>query len=211
MSFEKHLKNIGWTGAEIAVTVGGGIVATKFLDDRKLFKEKFASNPSWFEGSREGAPFMIKWSGGLKAAGSIFAASYVKNPWFKLVLFGIAYQGLVQQARVLTWDKTKNESRVGASSEDAKLDAELRALAEKHRTSGAEETSGHESAIASEMDGPEYLGATHDLGDRYQSAVAYAELGDRYQSSVAGVWDEDKAMGFNFHGSDSTTVGAYEE
>jgi len=215
MSLEKHLKNVAWTGAEIGVTVLGGIVATKVLDDRKIFKDQFAKNPSWFEGPRDGAPIYIKWSGGLKAGAAITAASYIKNPWAKLFLFGIAYQGVLQQARILTWDKEKNSARIGASSsETAELDKELRNLAKRHRTMGTDEMSGeHSSSIADGMEGPEYVSGYRELGDRYQSSVAgYSDLGDRYKSAVAGAYDEDDMMGFSFQGSDSTSVGAnYEE
>jgi hypothetical protein len=198
MDFEKVLKSAAWTEVEVGAVVLGGILGTKFLDDKKIWKEKFESNPEWFDGPREGAPFMIKWSGALKAGGAVVASTYFENPWIKLILIGIAVQGTIQQLRVLTYDKEKGDYRikkVGAKTA-TEIDAELAAQAKKYR----EMMQGPDY-----LNGPEYVGA-EDLGDRYKSQVAGGDdLGDRYKSQVAGIFDEDddRGMGFgNFESED---------
>lgn len=190
--FTTHLKKAMWTEAEVGVMLAGSIAAVKFLDDKKIFKDQFAKNPAWFTGSREGAPFYIKWSGGLKAVAALTAASYVKNPWIRLALMGVAFHGSLQQLRVLTYDKEKQKDRIDqigqSQKSQAELDAELKRLASEYRENLA---------------APDYVG--QPLTDRYQSAVA--GLTDRYKSAVAGndVFDETNPMiggGFSLMDSD---------
>lgn len=186
--FMTHFKKAAWTEAEVGVIMAGGVLTARFLDDTKIFKDQFAKNPAWFQGSREGAPFYIKWSGGIKALGALTAATYVKNPWIKLLLMGVALHGTLQQVRVITYDKTKGSFRVDQIGyrNQSELDTELRRLAEQHRG----------------MNGPVYIQAPEQaepLSQRYDTAVAYA--GNRYESAVAGVYDE---LGFNFMDSDSS-------
>ena len=136
MDFTKQLKNIAKTELEVVALVAGAVASNQFLADEKIFKEKFATNPTWFTGSREGAPFYIKHSGILKAAVAVYGSTFVKNNWLKLLLFGVAFQGTLQEVRVLTFDKTNNTDRFKAIGNAKELDDKLRALAEKARMSG---------------------------------------------------------------------------
>ena len=202
MTIEQRLKSVAWTEAEVGVVIAGAVIGGQFMDDRKLFKKKFAEHPEWFEADRHEAPFMIKWSGAIKAGGALFATTYVKNPWVKLFLMGVAFQGTLQQARILTWDKEKNHhriDRVGAGNMKD-LDAKLRAAAEQYRMKGPEY-----------VNGPDYVSGIPP-GERYESSVAFnpdVPLSERYQGSVAGVYDEtDLRVGRFSLGSDDS-VQAY--
>ena len=173
--FSVHLKSAAWTGIEVGAAVGGAIAAQTMLDTKKVFAKEYMANPQWFDGPRPGAPFKIKHFGAIKAAGAGIASTYTTNPWVKLFLMGFVFQGIVEEVRMLSWDPQKADYRfdkIGAA-DTAKLDEELKTLAENYRTNGPEYTYGR---------------ADEPLGDRFSSAVAGRSdepLGDRYISSVA--------------------------
>lgn len=197
--FTTHLKSAAWTGAEVGAVIVGGIAATEILDHRKIFKDVLAKNPGWVVGGREGADFMIRHWGAIKAGGACLAATYVQNPWLKLFLMGIAVQGGLEELRVLTWDKNKQDYRysmqgvdyTGAAGDAAALDAELKKLSEQYRIHGVD-----------------YTGASEDIpqADRYNSAVAGNDIpqAERYNSAVAGMDDEEMGKAFDLNGSDDT-------
>jgi hypothetical protein len=170
MPFEQHLKSAAWTGAEVGAVIAGGIAATKFLDHTKVFKEDFAANPGWFIDGREGAKFMIKHWGAIKAGGALLASTYVTNPWLKLFLMGVAVQGGLEELRMLTWDKNKQVYRFDqlGAGDVKQLDTELKALADQYRTTQG----GPDSGVSK----PEY-----------DSSVAKPE----YDSSVARSYEDD--------------------
>ncbi len=197
MEFKARVKSAMWTEAEAVAVVGGGILATKLLDDRKIFAKEFAMNPLMFEGARNMAPFKIKWSGAIKAVGACFAATYVTNPWLKLALIGVAVQGTLQQARIMTFDQNKMQYRLQMIGDpQTELDQKLKALAESQRQ---------------RLNGPEYVG---EAATRYESAVAGPQA-TRYESAVAGpeyigegdVYDEGSRTGWNYNSPDPS--GAY--
>lgn len=202
MDFTKTLKSIAWTEAEVGTMVAGAVLTSQFLDDTKIFKDQYAKNPQWFNGARDDAPFYIKWSGALKAGGALYATTFVKNPWVKLLLMGVAFAGTTQQVRVLTYNKTKSDYRLNAIGQGntSQLDEELRQLADQYR-----DTRGQNY-----VNGPKYINGSVPLSERYNSSVAAKEddLGDRYRSSVAKarirVYDEDDdfSMGWGFTSSD---------
>lgn len=205
MDIEKRLKDIAWTGGEIAVVIGGASVAQRFLNDEKIFKKHFSEHPEWFQGRRTGAPWYVKFSGGIKAAGALWGLQLVDNPWIKLGLMGFAFQGMLQQGRVLTHKEGEKGGlrKIGASDHEAlkKVDDYLRSQARLYQR---------------EINAPEYLGENHPsevgaFNNNYSSQVAGVfdemgmpvgapgDYGDRYKSQVAGIFDEGD---YNFHSSD---------
>ena len=208
MNFEKTLKDIAWTEAEVIAVGAGMIVSSKFLNDKKLFKKHYDQNPDFFEGSRHGAPFMIKWSGAIKAGGAIFASTHIKNPWAKLFLLGVALQGTVQQAKVLTFDEKTGKSRIGAGEGSTDSEA-LKKLDDALK--------GYAMDFREQINGTQYINGTVDnYTERYTSQVAGTQFingtvdnyTERYTSQVAGspeVYDED-SIGFNFHDDNDSWV-----
>jgi hypothetical protein len=204
MDFEKRLKDIAWTGMEITVIIAGASISQKFLNDEKLFKKKYESNPEWFEGKRDGAPFLVKWSGGIKAGVALLALQHVKNPWLKLGFMGVAFQGILQQARVLTWKEDHELQKIGAHEGESihELDTKLRNMAHQHRI---------------EMGGTEYINGENFVGaygNDYSTQVAGLvdemgnpvsnEYGSRYKTQVAGtIFDEGD---YHYRSSDRTQV-----
>ena len=173
-STEVKLKKIAWTELEVGAIVAGAVWSNQMFDERKFFKKDFEEHPAWFMGDRADAPWYIKWSGALKALGAVAAATfYVTNAWIKLLLYGVAFQGTLQQVRIWTWNKDTNAAMfdsIGQSSGSAKsLDAKLRDIAERYRATN----------------GPQYLGA---VVDQYSTAVSGAgePLSQRYDTSVSG-------------------------
>jgi hypothetical protein len=204
-----RLKDTAWGGLEVGALIAGAVVTTKFLDEHKVFKDEFTAHPEWFDGNRDGAPFKIKYFPGMVAGGALFASTYIRNPWVKLALMGVAFAGGVKQLRILTWDKDKSKfrfERIGAEGQDA----ELKALAEEYRA----KMNGPEYVSR-----PEYVEGQNNFGDRYESAIAAyggvkpeTTFADRYESAIAkGLYDEDEDVSihapFNFHGSDTTDIG----
>jgi len=198
MSFETRIKSVVWTEAEVATVIAGAVIGGQFVDDRKIWKEKFQQHPEWFEGPRANAPFMIKWSGALKAGAALYACSYVTNPWLKLFLMGIAFQGTLQQARIITWDKHQNVDRIHkiGDSSAAALDDKLRSMAEQYRATH----------------GPEYINLPDpEQSRRYETSVALPDpqQSERYTTAVAGVFDEDDFSPRSFSFKDSDPTAAY--
>ena len=179
---ETRLNTVKWSELELAAVIAGAVLVTEFLPDHKIWKKHYVSNPEWFRDGRHGAPFMIRWAGGIKAVSALYLSTYTTNPWVKLILMGIAFQGTLQQVRVLTWDAKKNQQRFNTIGDATQLDAQLKNLAEKYRTQG-----------------PEYIEGFRELGDRYTTQVAGTEIqADRYSTQVAGaedmIYDEDEVF-----------------
>jgi|SRR3984957_9686102 len=215
-----HLKDAAWSGLEVGAAIIGAVATTKWLDEQKLFKKEFASNPEWFNTNRDGAPFKIKYFPGMVAGGALFAATYAKNPWLKMALFGVAFAGGVKQLRILTWDKKKGDYKIKQIGDTAiEHDKALKEMAENYRQThvmeGPEYLSGEEG-----MSRPEYVEGQDHYGDRYESAIAAAvrkmypqmaeNYGNRYESSIAkGIYDEDEwpsdmKGAFSLEGADMT-------
>lgn len=94
--FKDHAKVAGYTVAEVAVVGGSMLLTKKFLDFETLFKNQIAADPKYKD------KFWMKHEGGIKLVAGALAASYVKNPWLKMVLIGVAVGGFIQEVRVLT-------------------------------------------------------------------------------------------------------------
>jgi hypothetical protein len=204
MTFEQRLKAVAWTEIEVGSVVLGAIASQQFFSDEKIFKKDFDEHPEWFMDGREGSPFLIKWAGGLKAGAALLTMTYVTNPWLRLVLMGVAFQGSLQQARVLTWNynaekEGKNPDRIKKIGDAASdLDAKLKAAADKYRTMGTEY-----------LNGPEYLSGSPDdpLATRYESSVSGSPddpLATRYESSVSGGMTKREEELFNLDVDDGT-------
>jgi len=144
--FMKYVKSVAWTELELLTIIGGAVASQQWVGDEKICKAQFATNPAWFQGNRDGAPFYIKHSGLGKAIAAVLIAGMIKKKegiagFAKLGLLGVAFQGTLQEVRVLTWDKTKGEARfkqIGTADDTAALDAKLRELAMQHRVNGPE-------------------------------------------------------------------------
>lgn len=200
MDLQKQLTQIAWTGGEVGMMVLGAVMSNQWISDQKIFAKQFKTNPSWFEKNRKGAPFYIQWSGGLKAAAALWGASMIDTSkggwgmWLKLFLYGVAFQGIAQQLRILTWNVAKDAERfdkIGAEKSEKEIDAELRQIAEEYRRT---------HGLDDDMGAPE----------QYSTTVAAPEpLSDRYDTSVAGTYDEDdftRPTRAAFTDSDSTGV-----
>lgn len=210
-TFTSHMKDAAWGGLEVGAAIGGAVLANKFLfNEEKIFKDKWATNPEWFQGGRMDAPWNVRYYPGLVAGGALLASTYINNPWIKMMLFGVAVAGGFKQLRILTWDKKRGDFKIKEIGDSAsRADAELKKMAEQYRRANEEEVKGPEYGLEKEeVRGPEYSGYP---GDRYESSIALSSiLGDRYDSSVAGevkkmiFSDDDDMMGFGFQTKDKS-------
>lgn len=91
--FKDMAKHTGMTLLEVGDVGVGMIASKKFLDFEKIFPNA----------DKEG--FFIKNQGAVKFIGGALGAAYVKNPWVKLFLFGIALEGGITAARKFTTNK----------------------------------------------------------------------------------------------------------
>jgi len=83
------------TAGEIGVVGGSMLLSQKFLDFNMLFKNQIAKDPKYKD------KWFIKHQGGIKFTVGVLAAINIKNPWLRLLAFGVAANGLVQEVRVL--------------------------------------------------------------------------------------------------------------
>jgi len=144
-------KHTGITVGEIGVMGASIILTKKFLDARILFKNAIEKDPTIAD------KWYIKHQGAIKIVGGAIGASMIKNPWLKMVMIGVALEGFITEAVVLSTNKSTGVSffdKIGAS--DEQIDAEM-----------IEATKG--------------IGG---YGDRFDSTVA--GYGDRFDSTVAG-------------------------
>lgn len=145
------------TTGEVGVITGSIIITKKFLDARILFAKQIAADPTYAD------KWYIKHQGALKVGIGVIAASLIKNPWLKMVAIGVAIEGAITEARVLTTNKTTGLSffeQIGAG--EAEIDAEMMEAANATKGMGG-------------------------FGDRFDSTVA--GFGDRFDTTVAGWGD----------------------
>lgn len=168
--FMAHAKRTGMTVAEIGVITGSIIITKKFIDARTLFAKQIEADPTYAD------KWYIKHQGAIKLVGGALAASYIKNPWLKMVCIGIAIEGAITEARVLTTNKSTGLSffeQIGAPTEQ-ELDQEM--LEAAKRMNGANDT---EDLMT------ERQSAVAGFQDNYGTMVA--GYGNKYGSMVAGM------------------------
>ena len=121
----------------------------------------------------------MKHQGAVKVAAGVVAASMIKNPWLKMICIGVAIEGAITEARLLTADKDTGISffeQIGAN--ETEIDREM--------MDAAAQVKGY--------------------GDRFDSTVA--GYGDRFDSTVAG-WNNRGAEQMNDNISSVTGVAGY--
>lgn len=133
--FEDTLKKGAWTAAEVAVVTGGAIIATHFTPATKIFEKQVTADPTYIQQP------LYKYWGGIKALAACGISTMVDNPWLKMGLIGVAVQGTIEQAMVLS-DKVQ---MIGAG-DNKSLNEKLKQLAETHRNSMMGNTT--QSAVA---------------------------------------------------------------
>lgn len=104
------------TAAEIGVVGGSMLLTQKFLDFNVIFKNQIAKNPDYVN------RWWIRHQGAVKFAVGVLAAVHIDNPWLRLLAFGVAANGLVQEVRVLAVkDGAPLFDKIGQNDLDAKL------------------------------------------------------------------------------------------
>lgn len=115
-NFKEKSKMAVMTAAEIGVVGGSMLLSQKFLDFNVLFKNQIARDPAYTE------KWWMKHQGAIKFAVGVIAAIHIENPWLRLLAFGVAANGLVQEVRVLaTKDGAPLFDKIGQSDLDKKL------------------------------------------------------------------------------------------
>jgi hypothetical protein len=92
-NFKPMIKKAGTTAAEVGVIGGAMILTKKFLDFEVIFPNVKKEN------------FLIAHQGGVKLLIGAAGAVMVKNVWLKLAFVGMAVEGFIREARVLTTNK----------------------------------------------------------------------------------------------------------
>lgn len=134
-NFQDHAKIAGMTMAEVGVLGGGMIVTSRFLDFNVIFKNQIAADPNYVN------KWHMKHQGAIKLVVGALAAAYIKNPWLKLLAIGVAVEGFIREARVLTTDSagTSLFDKIGNTQRDqenAAADARLAELARAYEVQG---------------------------------------------------------------------------
>lgn len=150
-------KKIGMTGAEIGTLAGGMILTKKFLDFNTLFRKQIEADPAFAE------KWFIKGQGWIRFGVGLIAASYVKNPWIKLIMFGVALEGAITGVRQLSGGFFEPIGRTGQKTLPP-ADDELLKLARQYDNS----MQGVNPAL------------------EYSSSVSGANPVDEYSSTVSG-------------------------
>lgn len=115
-NFKEKGKMAVMTGLEIGVVGGSMLLSQKFLDFNVIFKNQIAADPTYVD------KWYIKHQGAVKFAVGVLAAIHISNPWLRLLAFGVAANGLVQEIRVLAVkDGQPMFDKIGASDFDKKL------------------------------------------------------------------------------------------
>lgn len=115
-NFQEKSKMAMMTAGEIAVVGGSMLMSQKFLDFNLLFKNQIAKDPAYAN------KWFIKHQGAIKFSVGVIAAVHIKNPWLRLLAFGVAANGLVQEVRVLaTKDGQPMFDKIGQNDLDKKL------------------------------------------------------------------------------------------
>jgi len=160
-------KKIGITAGEIAVVGTAMIITKKFLDFNTLFKNKIAADPTFAD------KWFIKHQGAIRFGLGLAAASYIKNPWLKLAMLGIAAEGFITEVRVLTTDAAGTSFFDKIGNNNGMLppaDDELLKLAAQYDN----QLSGPENPVY-----------------QYGSTVAYTDPTQEYTTTVAGAGTVD--------------------
>jgi len=151
-NFQEKGKMAMMTAAEIGVVGGSMLLSQKFLDFNTIFKNQIAADPTYKD------KWFIKHQGAIKFAVGVLAAVHIQNPWLRLLAFGVAANGLVQEIRVLA---TKDGQPIFDAIGNRKdLDAKLLQAAKSAAMRG-----------------------TGAVGDHYQTMVA-APLSQEYPTQV---------------------------
>ena len=139
-NFKEKGKVIAMTGAEIGVLGGSMILTKKFLDFEVLFKNAIAKDPAYKD------KWYIKHQGGVKFGAGLIAASFISNPWLKMIALGVALEGFISEVRTVTTDKEGVAffDKIGAASTDAELEQLAR---------GAVQSRDYASTVAGPFDG----------------------------------------------------------
>lgn len=165
-------KHTGITIGEVAVLTGGIVLTKKFLDARILFQKQIAADPTYAE------KWFVKHQGAVKLVGGAAAACFIKNPWLRMIAIGIAVEGAITEARVLTMNKETGLSffeQIGAEDNSTSaIDEEMKAAA----------------LLAAGVGGREFTDRfptqVAGFGDQYTTAVGWG--GDFKQGATAGMW-----------------------
>ncbi len=171
-------KHAAYTGGEVAVLTGGIILTKKFLDFKVLFKKKIEQDPTYAE------KFHIKHQGLIKLGVGSVAACFIKNPWLRMLAIGVAVEGAITEARLLTTDKEGVSffDQIGADDQ-ASIDAEMRAAAEGMQGTGEGNDFGNrfQTTVGA--------GGTGAFYDRFVTSVGFGDdLDNRRMSATAGYW-----------------------
>ena len=149
------VKHGALTAGEAAAIGTGMILTKKFLDARVLFEKQIAADPTYAE------KWYIKHQGAVKIAIGVTAAALIKNPWIKMFAIGLAVEGFITEARVLTTNKDGVAffDSIG-NSDQSQIDQEM--------IEAAKQTQGG------------------NFGDRFATHVGQigATFGDRFATSV---------------------------
>jgi hypothetical protein len=175
--FQDQAKLVGMTVAEVAVLGGGMIVTKKFLDFNVLFKNQIEKDPKFAE------KWFIKHQGAIKLVAGAIGAYYVKNPWVRMLLIGVALEGFVSEVRVLTTNKDGVSffDKIGQGQSD--LDAQLLQAAKEAEISGGQ----LDPASAY----PTAVGQQESVTDRFPTAVG--SMGESY--ALTNIMPGDTAVG----------------
>lgn len=106
------------TTGEVAVMGTSMILTKKFLDARVLFAKHIEKDPAFAD------KWYIKHQGAVKVVGGAIAATMIKNPWIRMIAIGIALEGFITEARVLTTNKETGVSffeSIGTADIDAEM------------------------------------------------------------------------------------------
>lgn len=121
-------KKIGMTAGEIGTLAGGMILTKKFLDFNTLFKKQIEADPAFAD------KWFIKGQGWIRFGVGLIAASYVKNPWVKLLMFGVALEGAITGIRQVSGGFFEPIGRTG-QKQLPPADDELLRLAQQYDNS----------------------------------------------------------------------------
>jgi|GEM_PF-4398379 hypothetical protein len=123
INWKAHAKEAGHTILEVGALTGGMIVSKKFLDFENLFKNQIAKDPKF-----EDSWFMVH-EGAVKLVVGVAAATFVKNPYAKFALVGLAVAGAIQEIRTVTsMHGSPFFDAIGAAQPDAELVEAARAF-----------------------------------------------------------------------------------
>lgn len=153
-NFTDRIKTAAYTELEVGALVLGAGAGAKFLSREKILPN---SKPD---------SFVYKNFNLIKAGGAAVAATYITNPWIKLIVMGIALQGTVSFLRERWVDKATGEPMypaIQAATEDlTTLDNKLKQAAENYHINATPE---HSAVVGERLGGdtPEHSAVAEKL------------------------------------------------